>query len=942
MFKHTSTLLTTILFLLLPAFIYAKPATTPVVQQTNITSQDLGRSTSMSIIEDMQVELNEDDLLVVQVSYEDLLLEEALFIYQTPESTFVPVQGLFEALDFPLVIDIDAQTIDGWFISETSKFSLDIPKQAIFIKGHAQTWPDNFRFAMDGFDLYINLNTLEKWFGLKLNLDVSQLKLKLESELPLPVILSKQREIKRQQIAKTSKTTIPNYLPNQYDWLAQPGLDIELTYDLERQGSESVEHFRGAVLQGNMDVLKHSMSSSYIYQNGEEDLRITFSRSAEGPDKTMLLGLDFYEAGDITSHSDNLLFGSVTGSGVHFKRGKSSLLEQSTDILIEGDAPPGWEVELYRNGSLVNFASASASGQYKFENITTFVGENIFDIRIYGPQGQKRSRQKKITVGANMVSKGEWEYQFYGLIRNSNLISSELNQMEETSEFYHSEVSYGLSEFFTLQAGINKMEPTETDISHEYSFLSLFGSVGGNLAQIKIAHDSEGGNGIASSFKSRLYDTNINIDILKFNHLVSERSENGQLKLDAKIRASGLLQELTSQAITYDVEVRHSAYRESDLKQLQISKRLSTRWGLTQLSHNLNYSHSNVDESEDTLDSSLSATRQWRDWRLKAEINYGIQPKDQLQSINTAASYQQGSAYTFQTGLNYSQSENDIISLSNTITWNLKPVSLSLTAGIDNDEMYFLGLSLNTSLGYDNAKGSFWFNDAGSSATASVLAHAYVDDNNNGTYDPLEPPLEGVIFKGRNAWQESPTDKQGYTILTGIPALSLQPISIDERSIEDPYMKIRQPEYHLYSHAGKQTELSFQLVPTVEIEGELYVRTWQASSEQLAGLTDEQVQANERALPNVKLFILNETGETIATTRSEYDGIFLFEGILPGKYQLRIESEQLQKRNLKLPEDIPFDVKGSEGVLYLNKISLLSNHKESSLNQTHKNQTKPL
>ena len=912
MFKRTSIILTTILCFLLPAFIYANPASTSEEKNTTLIDQEANNSASMSEMNDMLAELNEDHLLVVEVSYEDLLLEEALFIYQTPESTFVPAQGLFEALDFPLIIDLDTQTIDGWFISESSKFSLDITKQAVFIKGHAQEWPKNFRFAMDGFDLYIDLNTLEKWFGLKLNLDVSQLALKLESAQPLPIILSKKREIKRQQIAKTSKTKIPNYLPNQYDWFGQPGLDIELTYDLDQQGSESIEHYNGAVLQGNMDVLKHTMSSSYVYQDGEEDLRITFSRSAEGPDKSMLLGLDFYEAGDITSHSDNLLFGSVTGSGVHLKRGKSSLLEQSTDILIEGDAPPGWEVELYRNGSLVNFASASPSGRYQFENITTFVGENIFDIRIYGPQGQQRSRQKKITVGANMISKGEWEYQLYGLKRNSNLISSELNQTEDTSEFYHGEVSYGLSEFFTLQAGINKMQPIETDTAHEYSFLSLFGSIGGSLAQIKIAHGSEGGNGIASSFKSRLYDTNINLDILKFNHLVSERSDNGQLKLDAKVRASGLLQKLTSQAISYDVEVRHTAHRESDLKQLQISKRLSSRWGLTQLSHNLSYGHSNVDESEDSLDSSLSATRQWRDWRLKAEINYGIQPMGKLQNINTAASYQQGKTYTYQAGLNYSRSENDIISFSNTITWNLKPISLSLSAGIDNDDMYALGLSLNTSLGYDNAKESFWFNEGGTSATASVLAHAYVDENNNNVYDTQEQPLEGVIFKGKNIWQDSPTDKHGYTTLTGIPALSLQSISIDERSIEDPYMKIRQPEYHLYSHAGKQTELSFQLVPTVEIEGELALQYALESSE----------EPSERAVPGVELTLLDEDGNLIVKTHSEYDGIFLFEGILPGKYQLIIAPDYLSKHHLDTLESWFIEIQGNEGVLYLDKIIL--------------------
>jgi len=849
--------------------------------------------------------LNDDNLLVISVEYEDLVLEESFFVFQTPETTFIPVQGLIDTLDFPLNLDLDTLTVDGWFISESSSFSLDIKKQTVFIAGEKLDWPNSFRYADDGFDLYIDHESLEAWFGLKLSLNVSQLSMSVQSNAVLPVVLEKQRKKKQEQISRsTANNKISDYIPNTYDMVGDPGLDIEISYDFEKSNGISGS-FSGAVLQGTTDLLGHSLNTSYINQDGEADLRLTFSRSASTVEESMPLGIDLYRFGDVSSRSDTLLFGSSQGSGFHVQRGKNSLLDQSGDILIEGDAPPNWEVELYRNGTLINFSSASATGKYRFEDVATYSGENIFDIKIYGPQGQSRSRQKKISVGAGMLLKNQWEYQLYGLKENNNFISSNINGDQEISDFFLLEGSYGLNEYLTIQSGINRAVPNNEIDPHDYQFVSLFTSLDGNLATFKFANDLKSGTAWASSLKGRWFDTNVNIDLFKFNHLVSDRSSNGQLRLDSRVKINSLIHNILSRPISYDIELRYTEQRTNGQKQLMLSNALSSYWGRTQFAHRLNHSHSSSALSHDTLDGKFSAVRRFSAWRTKAELSYGIAPSMRFQGVTTSASYQAG-RFSYQATVDYLKATKDILTLSNTVTWNTQPLALSFRFGLNTDERYFVGLGLSTSLAYNKAKQNFTFDKGGFSSSARVLAHAYIDANNNNVFDEDDQALPGITFNGRNEWKHSPTDSKGYALLTGIPNQSMQRIAIDESSIDDPFMRVKTPQYYLYSHAGKQNELEFHLVPTLELEGEIF----------------RLVDGKRYPSPNIPLRLYDDHQELFASTTSEYDGIYLLDSIIPGKYRLEVSPAYLDKYNYQPVEQFEIEVDGSEGVYYFDTIIL--------------------
>ena len=861
-----------------------------------------------------KIELQEDNVLIVQLSYDQLLLEESLFVYQTPEYTFIPVQGLIDALDFPLELNIDTLSLDGWFISENNRFSLDIANSNLFIEGIQQSWPKNLRYASDGFDLYIDLGTVEKWFDITLVLDVSQLELRLSSSSPLPIISQKLRAEKRAKLSpQTLPTEVSDYLHNHYDWLGSPSFDIEYSHQAERfqenkasgQRDYQVSHFNSTTLQGSMDLLKHSLKTSYVYQGDEQDLRLTFSRAAKGPNENLGLGINWYELGDITSQSTALLSSSVSGSGISIKRGANNLQEQSSDVLLEGDAPPGWEVELYRNGALIDFAEASGNGQYSFANVSTYLGENIFDIRIYGPQGQYRTRQKRITVGSNMLARGKWDFQLQALERNQRLVDlSENTNDEESSAFLIAKLHAGINEYFTLQSAFSRFRPEGYSEDHNYASLGFFASVYGGLSELNYAVDQQSGKALLFSYKNRFHDVNFNFDTEKYDQFISDKNPDGALELDSKLRINGLWSEAWLNPVSYDLELQHSRYKAS--QQWQASTRLSTRLGLTQVSHLLNFHHSSLDDLEDTLNTSISATRRWHNWRFKAEASHQLLPSSSLESIFSSASYQASKRINYQASISYTHSGQKTYSFDNSVSWRFEKMSISLSAGFDTEKHQSIGINLSSALAYDKPRKSLYLSSDSITSNASLVAHTFLDHNNNQVFDDDDTPLPGIYFKGRNNWRQHATDPDGYVTLWNIPNLQMQSIDIDSRQIEDPYIKPLKTSYHVYSHAGKMSQLSIPFQTSLEIEGEIKLLK-SGDSQPLAG---------------VPISLYSHSGKLIQKRKTEYDGIFIFEEVLPGRYKLGVDQRYLERYSLLPIKEIDFTASGEEGLIYLPAITL--------------------
>lgn len=863
-----------------------------------------------------QVQLNEEDVLVMQLAAADYVSEDPLFIYHSPDLTMLPVKALADSLGVALALDSDTLVIEGWRGSEENSFRIDLPRKEFYRQGVRQDWSPQTQYADDGFDVYVDQQSLQQWLSLTIRLDVPSLQLLVESDVPLPVLEQLAREKQRAALRDVEVKQVPDeYLNNQYEWLGDPQFDFSAGTDFEHfRGRSELRH--NLVLQGRSDVAKHSMRASFIDNDGEQDLRLTFSRAAKGPDEDLVLGFDRYELGDLSGFSDPLLFSSVQGRGVHIQRGGESVERQGDTVTLEGDAPPNWEVELYRNGSLVEFAQTTRDGRYRFEEVPIYLGENIFDIRLYGPQGQFREEREVVSVGGAMLKEGEWEYQTLLLNRNKSLIDSRLNVSQPESDFFLSEASYGLNRFLSFRAGFSSMTPNGITESYNYWYGGFASSLGGVISQLLIAQDDANGSGASLSIKAKEFDTNINFDWLYFDGLISDQNADGLIKNEYQLRLNRSLLLGLPNAVLFDIEFQQTE-RVDGSSFSSISQRLSSGWAGYQIANDLNYYESSILGGDSRLDGLLSATRKWLGWRYKGGLEYQLSSTGRIEGVTFGAAHKFESGLGYTGSLSHRFSGRDTFASDNTFTWGFDHFSLSATAGFNSRGFQYIGASITTSLGYDAYKDEHFFSSESNVNDASVTAQVFLDENGNGIKDYEESPVSRVKFKGSSKWRGSQTDDQGFVTLKGIKHLEMQSLEVDQRSIEDPFMKVAKGPVYIYTHAGSHVFAQVPLAMMLEVEGTLLLNDAEAMK------PAQQIAVN----------LSNSEGEVLQRALSEYDGVFLFTGLLPGSYCAAVSEESIKRFNL-MPAPPPqcFDTQGSDGVIFLDEIVLSSRIMSKAVN----------
>ncbi len=148
-------------------------------------------------------------------------------------------------------------------------------------------------------------------------------------------------------------------------------------------------------------------------------------------------------------------------------------------------------------------------------------------------------------------------------------------------------------------------------------------------------------------------------------------------------------------------------------------------------------------------------------------------------------------------------------------------------------------------------------------------------------FDEGDEPLSGIkLWPGGNNVQ---TDEEGLMYITGLSHSKESSVTVDGKSLEDPYWKFNQEGFNVVSRPGAPAVLDFPVVLTDEIDGMVYLQGEDAS----------------KAVSNVQLQLVNSEGLVIQEVKTAYDGFYLFTLVPPGKYYLRIAPSQLKRLKLK-------------------------------------------
>jgi hypothetical protein len=358
-----------------------------------------------------------------QVLLSDLVLYEA-----DDETLLIPFDALMDVLDFRLTITADGG-IEGWFLRENQRLSVNPATRQVKVAGRELPLLAGDLASIDG-EWHISSAALDRWLAMGVKWDSAAQILTLAP----PYLLAAEELAKRQRGGGLAGAGRPafdtaGFTPISAPWrpICWPvvNLNAAITYD-DRAGGVVVQ--ANALAEG--DLLWATGRLALVGSSkGPIDARLTLAR--QDPQAHLLggVGASIIEAGDIAVPANLLLQRNAFGVGVRIGREPLGAVGEFDRTDLIGDAPPGWQAELYRDSELLGFQTIATDGRYFFPEVPVLFGVNRFRIVLYGPAGERQEISRTFDIGANLVRPGEFRYNLVAMRQGYSLFGGALTQL---------------------------------------------------------------------------------------------------------------------------------------------------------------------------------------------------------------------------------------------------------------------------------------------------------------------------------------------------------------------------------------------------------------------------------------------------------------------------------------------------------------------------------
>ena len=843
----------------------------------------------------------EDDLLILEVRLRGALLLEAIPVVQREDVFFVPLIDLFGCLEFPIRVESDSGRAYGWFLAEDRSFLLDIDAGEVQIRGHTLPFNRN-EVLSDGEGIYVSIPLFTDWFPVNLDVDIRNLLLRVASREPLPVEKRLERErIRERALTNRALLDRPAYpmarAPYRvYSW---PFFDLTLNGSYN---DHTASKYRGSY--SNFTTMDLLGLGTQIYVRGDQeeavsDLLVRAGRKDSEGGLLKPMGATEFTVGDVYSTQSQLVAQSRGGRGVllsSFPLDRPIEFDRTT---IRGEGTPGWEVELYRSGTLLDFQVIGDDGRFEFVDVPVLYGLNLFRSVIYGPQGQRRVENRRLYVGPNLIEPGKGHYRIAASSHANDLlqIGDDCDDEDERKGEARISAEYERGLHRQLSAGISitRIPLSESGGVCQRTYLgsALRGSFSALYGVIDAAFDSDGGWAAQTALQTRWRGINLLGEYGRFVHFRSEQFLNSDLlQHRTRLRLDGG----TTFAVPFSFSLASTqGRRESGRVDTEGGGRLSLTLKRVLLSNELNW-------RGETGGRGAPGDRTWgqallnsrvRSLVLRGALQYRLHPDRQVQNFTLSASCRNERFGRVTFDVDKALDGGNWVTY--TLGWNrtLPLFTFGLGGSWRDDGTVTVGTSVQASLGREPSSGRWNVRSKSMAASGVALARVLLDQNGDGIANAGDRPIPGVRLRvNRSAAAGPPTNDRGETLITGLSAHRVTDITVNEDSFEDPFWIVRPVGMSVLPRPGSTAMMEFLVEETGEIDGTVFLRL------------GEEV----RPVSRVKLELLDGDGKVTNRTESAFDGFYLFEKIPFGQYKLRIVKEQSGRFEVTGPaRSLPID-----------------------------------
>jgi hypothetical protein len=776
----------------------------------------------------------------------------------------LPARPLFDFLEMGAEVDESGrlELAEG---AHGPRVLVDTPNASLSIGGERIPL-DEEEWDWTGVELYLGTRTLARILSRRILVDVADLTVTVEPVEDLPIGRRLARERAREVLLVSATRTPPDrvFAPER-SLIDGAALSWSVSTPLEMRAEDFNYRlgFGSNLLGGALDLRARNSSRTDSW---------TGSWVKAWPERSWLR---------------QARLGFIAGTGPRPRPLKGIAVSNSPflrsaafgETSISGRLTPGWEVEVWQEGSLVGFVRADERGFFEVP-VSIDYGPNDVEIQAYGPHGEVQWLSQAVQVDADRLPAGEFEYQTsWGRCQN-----------EDGTSQTNLDLRYGLNQTWTMRVGAEAfVREDEPDLIHPYaSVLAAFRHRWRLRAEsvIRALHglrvDYEPTADFRTSVSHTLYDTSVESPVLT---AVGRRTRSqGTLFWRPNARRRGRFVELGYLRLTAEGWSQDRSLLRYHLQSARV------RW--------------TADWEEAQTESGSSLTR---------TSVFGVGASTSLPRslpvaigglyVRGSLAYELRESEIYRTTLSLGKSLGQTGHVELSVGWSspldspFLNLRLSSTGfGFHSSSQVMRGADGDIS-GATQAEGSIMWNEAGGQlqtfpfqalGRGGVSGTVFVDENGNGWPDPGEAPLPGVRI--RAGARTVRTDALGrYSMWDFVPFEAMD-LTVEAASVDDPLLIPEFSRASVVVAPNGYREVNLPMTPGVELGGWVF-RDGPHGRVGVGGvpITLRHVESGKKY-----------------ETKSFRDGELYFMSLPPGDYQISIAPRVLARLGMRMQDQGAF------------------------------------
>jgi hypothetical protein len=804
-------------------------------------------------------------------------IAQDLLAWETPEGEiFLPFALISAGLGFP-ISEVEQGEAAGWFLRESQTVRISLSTGSASVAGRTFDLNPTDARLIDG-ALHVSLRTLNEWFLLEGEWFAADQVIDID-----PAYLLPQEEAQRR--ARTSSGSSEAEFDTAgfvradpaYAWLSWPVVTANLSTTLHQRG----QTLAGIGVQNN-NAGRGNYSASLLAQGdflwmsgrmalsasgaGDPSVRLTLARYDESGGLLGPLAATFVELGDVAAEGAPLLGASLAGVGVRFGRSAADVSREFDRFDLLGDAPPGWQAELYRDSELLTFQTISEVGRYAFLDTPLTFGLNRFRVELYGPSGERRTIDRTVDIATGLIRPKELRYSVVALREGDSLLG-------ERAEFTADPTQSPHSELLQAQAGIGLTRTLALN-----ALVSMRRDGGGSVRTdagagliLKTGPLYWQGDAIwqqAGSAQRVGLLTGFGAASLSINHEWRSPGflETGLLADGPPLRSlTALSLDLRWRQIGATLSAR-TAQRWNGSSDTNASFRLSAHLSGLSFSHSVTAREFvSAERSDHRVDQAFALSGTIAGLRLRAAYDAEILPDHSPRSLRFDASSRRGDWY-FSTGISQTF-EQDATDWRVGVSRDFNGVrfGVDVTHLGDRDEaMLAASLSFATDR---RPTGGVRFGRDARGQRGSVIARVFRDADGDGRFGPGDALIAGAQVESFP--RARATEDGSSTLIEDLPAFRAVAIRANLDRVDEPYLAAAVPGLLVTPRPGRLVEVEIPLLVTGEAELRL-------------------VSSADAPLGGHIITIVPTEGGAAIRSRTAFDGLAFFGNLPPGHYRVHI------------------------------------------------------